>query len=114
MCTYFVKSLELEGLLEVWYHFNPICTVPKEGCRAVTQYHAKPYFDKIIHNNLVDLLKGKYSEPFNCHESLLWEGFVTPIYAGSRPHRFSILHSENRKLNGSGEIFAFGMISRYT
>ena len=41
-------------------------------------------------------------EPFNCHESLLWEGFVTPIYTHSRSHPFPITHSENRKLNASG------------
>ena len=26
------------------------------------------------------------SEPFNCHESLLWEGFLTPIYVERRAH----------------------------
>ena len=41
------------------------------------------------------------TEPFNCHESLLWEGFVTPILADSSACLFSRMHSENRKLNGS-------------
>ena len=38
------------------------------------------------------------AEPFNCHKSLLWEGFVTPICAESH---ISILDKalRNRKLD---------------
>ena len=53
------------------------------------------------------------SESFNCHESLLWEGFVTPIYAGGfRAPLFRIMHSENRKMNGSD--FLLGSLSSST
>ena len=41
------------------------------------------------------------SEPFNCHKSLLWEGFVTPMLADRQAHLFPIICSENRELNGS-------------
>ena len=43
----------------------------------------------------------KASESFNCHESLLWEGFVTAMLPNSSVPPFPIRHSENRKLNGS-------------
>ena len=39
---------------------------------------------------------------------LLWEGFVTPILADSSAHPFPMMHSENRKLNGS-DCFRSGL-----
>ena len=53
--------------------------------------------------NLSRLLK-RVAESFNCHESLLWEGFVTPIYVNRRAHLFPIMRSENPKLNGSERV----------
>ena len=53
---------------------------------------------------VVNRCQSNWQNPFNCHESLLWEGFVTPIYVDRRAHLFPIMRSENRKLNGSDQI----------
>ena len=53
-----------------------------------------------------------YTEPFNCHESLLWEGFETPILADSRASLFPIMHSENRKLNGSAFLYDYFSLTK--
>ena len=71
---------------------NAICIPNRTG---LLKKHAKP--DNFLKLNG----SGVPSEPFNCRESLLWEGFVTPILADSSAHLFPIMRSENRKLNAS-------------